>query len=149
MDGKLTKFTDNAHLGGLASSLERQDWNSKNMTHIRGMAWNQDDKIHWRQIERNMKSTDRKGMTLILQERNWGLQGTTNWIWVEEVMLLWEMPFQGNVEGSAYNMMEVIAHVCWVLVKNQLHGMWETNGRFRKDVKISVSSHRRKEIRTE
>lgn len=34
-------------------------------------------------------------------------------------------------------------------MKNQLHGMWETNGRFRKDVKISVSSHRRKEIRTE
>lgn len=63
-------------------------------------------------------------------------------------MLLRKMPFQGDVEGSAYNMMEV-THLCSVLVKNQLHGMWETNGRFREDVKVSVSSHRRKEIRAE
>lgn len=27
--------------------------------------------------------------------------------------------------------------------------MWKTNGRFRKDLKVSVSSHRRKEIKTE
>lgn len=53
------------------------------------------------------------------------------------------------MEGSAYNMMEVIIRLCSVLVKNQLHGMWETNGRFREDVKVSVSSHRRKEIRAE
>lgn len=64
-------------------------------------------------------------------------------------MLLRKMSFQGDVEGSAYNMMEVITRLCSVLVKNQLHGMWETNGRFREDVKVSVSSHRRKEIRAE
>jgi len=46
-------------------------------------------------------------------------------------------------------MVEVITCLCSVLVKNQLPGIWETHGRFKKDVKISVSSHRRKEMRTE
>lgn len=62
-------------------------------------------------------------------------------------MLLRKTPLRGDVEGSAYNIMEVITHLCSVLVKNQLHGMWKTNGNFRKDVIVSVSSHRKKEIR--
>lgn len=45
--------------------------------------------------------------------------------------------------------MEVITHLCSVLVKDQLHGMWKTNGSFRQDVMVSVSSHRSKERRRE
>lgn len=63
-------------------------------------------------------------------------------------MFLRKIIFQGDVEGSGY-MMEVITCLCSVLVKNLLHGMWETNGTFRKVLKVSVSSHRRQETRTE
>lgn len=64
-------------------------------------------------------------------------------------MLLRKMPLTGDVEGMVYNMKELVTHVCSVLVKNQLHSMWKTNGSFRKDVEASASSHRTKEIRIE
>lgn len=59
-------------------------------------------------------------------------------------MMLYEnVPCQSDVEGSACNIMEIITHLCIVLVKNCLHVLWETNQRLRKDVKASVYSHRR------
>lgn len=64
-------------------------------------------------------------------------------------MLLRKMPLTGDVEGMVYSMKEVVAHVCSVLVKNELHSMWKTNGSFRKNVEVSVPSHRTKEVRIE